>query len=305
MRQGHRDDNGGDRRVVREDGTMEAGGGPTVPARRVGKELRRLREAAGMTQAEVAQYVGTYSTTITKIEKGERNAPLPHLKLMLQAYEVSAEHAEILTRLVEQAREPGWWSHHGDDVLPKWFIEYVSLESEADKLWVFEQGYVPGLLQTRRYTEAIAAAANAAEISESAEGFARVRATRQQRLVGNAPLTLRVVMDESILHRTVGGPDVMREQVARLREAMTQPNITIQILPFAVGIHPGLTGSFTLLRFSQRAMDMVYVEQRGGAFYLDRPKDIDLHEATFEQLSAFALSDDKTASLLMKMERGY
>jgi Domain of unknown function (DUF5753) len=86
---------------------------------------------------------------------------------------------------------------------------------------------------------------------------------------------------------------------------MSQSNITVQVLPFSAGVHPGLTGSFTVLRFPERSMNMVYVEQRGGAFYLDRPRDIDLHEATFEQLSDLALSDDDTASLLTKTERGY
>lgn len=280
------------------------GGGPMVPARRLGRELKRLREAAGKTQVEVGQYVGTPSTTISKIETGDRNAPIPHLKLMLQLYQVDPAHSETLIRLAEQAREPGWWAAHSDDV-PNWFTEYVRLESEAREVWTFEGGYFPGLLQTRSYTEAITVAANTAETSESAQGFARVRTTRQQRLSGEAPMVLRAVIDEAVLHRAVGGPEVMREQLTRIREAMSQPNITVQVLPFSVGVHPGLTGSFTVLRFPERSMNMVYVEQRGGAFYLDRPRDIDIHEAVFEELSALALSEDDTASLLSEMERGY
>lgn len=279
-------------------------GSPTVPARRLGRELRRLREALGKTQVEVAEWVGTPSTTISKIENAERNVPLPHLKLMLQLYEVDPAHGETLVQLAQQARERGWWADYGN-VVPKWFIEYIGLESAASAVWTYEQEYVPGLLQTKGYTDAMTVAANSTVTSESAEGFARVRATRQQRLSGEAPMVLRAVLSEAVLHRTVGGADVMREQVARLRDAMSQPNISVRILPFSAGAHPAMTGPFTMLRFPERSMDMVYVELRGGAVYLERPVDVDTHEAIFERLSDLALSDDDTNSLLGEMERGY
>lgn len=280
-------------------------GSPTVPARRLGRELKRLREAAGKTQAEVGEWVGTPSTTISKIENAERNVPLPHLKLMLQLYGVDPTHGETLTQLAQQAKERGWWADYGDAV-PKWFTEYVGLESAALEVWTYEQEYVPGLLQTKRYTEAMTIAANSVGTSESAEDFARVRATRQQRLTSQtAPMTLRAVLSEAVLHRTVGGPDVMREQVARLQEAISQPNITVQVLPFSAGAHPGMTGPFTMLRFAEKSMNMVYVELRGGAVYVERPEDVELHEVIFERLSHAALSEQHTTSLLTEMERGY
>lgn len=279
-------------------------GSPTVPARRLGRELKRLREATGKTQAEVADWAGTYSTTISKIETGDRNAPLSVLKLMLQLYGVDAAHAEYLTQLAQQAREPGWWADYADAV-PTWFMEYVGLESAAGAVWTYEQEYVPGLLQTSDYTEAMTLAVSSTGPSESAEGFARVRATRQQRLSGDAPMVLRAVLSEAVLHRQVGGPDVMREQVARLRDATSRPNITVQVLPFSVGAHPGMTGPFTMLRFAERSMDMVFVEQRGGAIYLERPVDVDVHEADFGRLSDLALSEGDTVSLFNEMERRY
>lgn len=249
----------------------------------------------------MAAYVGTASTTISKIENGERNAPIPHLKLMLQLYQVDPAHAETLIKLATQARQPGWWVNYSND-LPKWFKEYVRVESGAKQVWTYEQGYFPGLLQTRSYTEAITAATN---ISDSAEGFADVRATRQQRLIGEEPLILRVVLDEAVLHRKVGGPDVMREQIARLREAMSQPNITVRVLPFSAGAHPGLTGSFIVLRFAKKAMNMVYVELCGSAAYLDDEIDIDVHESLFQKLSDLALNEEDTTSLLSEIEKGY
>lgn len=279
-------------------------GGPTVPARRLGRELKRLRDATGKTQAEVADWAGTYPTTVSKIETGERSAPLSVLKLMLQLYKVDVTHAELLTRLAEQAREPGWWSDYGD-VLPRWFIEYLGLESAATEVWTYEQEYIPGLLQTKAYTEAMTVAVSSAGPSESAEDFARVRATRQQRLTGAAPVVLRAVLNEAVLRRVVGGPDVMREQLSRLRAAMSQPNVTLQILPFSAGAHPGMTGPFAILRFSEASMNIAYVEFRGGAVYIEKPAGVQRHESSFEQLSDLALSDDDTTSLLNEMERSY
>ncbi|MGH3573031.1 MAG: helix-turn-helix domain-containing protein [Pseudonocardiaceae bacterium] len=280
-------------------------GSPTGPARRLGRELKRLREAMGKTQVEVGEWVGTPSTTISKIENAERNVPLPHLKLMLQLYEVDPAHSETLLQLAQQARERGWWADYGDAV-PKWFTEYVGLETAANQVWTYEQEYVPGLLQTRRYTEAMTLAVNSVGASESADGFARVRVTRQQRLTNEkAPMALRAVLNEAVFHRKVGGSEVMREQVARLREAISQPNITVQVLPFSAGAHPGMTGPFTMLWFPERSMNMVYIELRGGAVYLERPEDIDLHETIFKKLSDLALNEEDTVSLLSKIERGY
>jgi len=281
-------------------------GSPTVPARRLGRELKRLREGTGKTQAEVADYCGTYSTTISKIETGDRVGPLSVIKLMLQLYGIEGAQSEQLLQLAAQAREPGWWADYGDDVIPHWFTEYLGLESAANEVWTFQQGYVPGLLQTRHYTEAVTAAINATGPSESANEFARVRATRQERLTGPQPLRLWAILDEAVLHRKVGGPGVMREQLTRLIDAASQqPTITVQVLPFAAGAHPGMTGPFTILRFAEESMNMVYLEQRGGAVYLERPVDVEVHEATFRRLSDLALSEDDTVSLLNEIERGH
>ncbi|MGB6165105.1 MAG: helix-turn-helix transcriptional regulator [Pseudonocardiaceae bacterium] len=289
--------------MLREDPTM-VDGGPTLPARRLGKELKRLREATGKTQVEVGKWVGTPSTTISKIENGERNVPLPHLKLMLQVYEVEPGHAETLTQLAQQAREPGWWVDYGQ-LVPKWFIEYVGLETAAREVWTYEQEYVPGLLQTKAYTEAVTIAVNSTGQAESAEGFARVRATRQQRLTSkNDPLILRAVISEAALRREVGRPEVMRDQARRLVEVATLPNVTVQVLPFSAGAHPGMTGPFTTLRYAERSMNVVYIELRGGALYQERPVDLDVHEAVFQQLCDLALSEDDTVALLNKIEKG-
>ena len=134
-------------------------------------------------------------------------------------------------------------------------------------------------------------AVNSTGQAESVEGFARMRATRQQRLTSEDPLILRAVINEAALRRVVGGPDVMRDQSRRLVEIATLPNVTVQVLPFSAGAHPGMTGPFTTLRFAERSMNVVFIELRGGAVYQER-------------LSDRALSEDDTTSLLNEIERG-
>jgi transcriptional regulator with XRE-family HTH domain len=211
-------------------GTM-VDGSPTVPARRWGREFKRLREGTGKTQAEVADYRGTYPTTISKIEIGDRVGPLSVIKLMLQLYGSWAP--SLSSYRSWPRRQENRAGGRTTAVIPRWFTEYLGLESAANEVWTLQQKYVPGLLRIRRYTEAVTAAINATGPSESANEFTRVRATRQERLTGPQPLRLWAILDEAVLHRKVGGPGVMREQLARLIDAASQqPTITVQVLPF-------------------------------------------------------------------------
>lgn len=277
---------------------------PAVPARRLARELKRLRERSGKTQVEVGEYVGTPSTTISKIENGERNVPLPHLKHMIRLYGVDPDHAATLIKLATEAKEPGWWAAYRN-IVPKWFTEYVSLETIATQVETYESEYVPGLLQTRAYTEALTLVTERASPSNNTEGFISVRTRRQQRLTAAEPLVLRAVLNEGALLRAVGGPEVMRHQLAALREASSQPNITIQVIPFSAGAHPAMTGPFTLLRFSEDAMNTVFIELRGGAIYREKHEDVERYVDVFRQVSDLALTEEESVALLHEMEKGF
>lgn len=272
-----------------------------LPSQYLARELKRLRQASGLTQAQVGDHVGTPDTTISKIENGERGVPLPHLKLMIQLYKLGPEQAEVLVRLAAEAKEPGWWTAYRTTV-PKWFVNYVSLETVASGVWTYESEYVPGLLQTRRYTEALAQGFSSAVHSDNGEGLVAVRTRRQQRLTGEQPLTLRAVINEAALRRTVGGADVMRGQLSWLRQVAEQPNITVQILPFSVGAHPGMTGPFTILRFPESLMNTVFIEIRGDAVYRDKCEDVERHVADFEQLCELALDREGTVRKINEIE---
>lgn len=274
---------------------------PTVPARRLARELKRLREASGTTQAKAAEYVGTAATTISKIENAERGVPLPYLKHMIRCYKVGKSHAETLLKLAEEARQPAWFAPYRE-ILPRWFTGYISLETAAPELDTYEVELVPGLLQTTRYTEALTVVLGLGGPTNNADGYLAVRARRQQRLADNS-LTLRAVLNEAAVRRAVGGSDVMREQLAWLQEVAQRPNVSVRVLPFNAGAHPAMAGSFSVLHFSEHEMDTVYVEFSGDAAYWEKPPEVERHADIFRRLTGLALDEGATAEFLGDLER--
>lgn len=272
---------------------------PAVPARRLAQELRRLRKASNKTQEHAAEYVGTAATSISKIENMERNVPLPYLKLLIACYGVDEAHAETLFRLADEARQPPWW-HPFRDIVPRWFTEYISLETAAGAVWTYESEFVPGLLQTRRYTEALTSVLNRGGPANNADGYLAVRSRRQERL---ADLNLRAIINEGALCRAVGGAEVMREQLAWLREVGARSNVAVQVLPFSAGAHSAMTGPFNVLRFPEPQMNTIYIEYSSGAVYLQKAADLDRYTASFEEAAELALDERGTVEFIEMMER--
>lgn len=284
------------------EGTM-ADDSPTMRRRQLGAELRRLREEAGKTQEDVHQWTNLAASVISRMENGKRRVPVTFLKAVLPLYGVGSPVAEALEKLARESSERGWWAAYGDTV-PDWFANFLGMETAADELWTYESEYVPGILQTSRYTEATRAAMSTVEPPAALERLVAVRSERQKRLAGDAPMILRAVLNEAVVRRQVGGPDVMREQLAYLAEAAARPNITLQVLPFAAGAHPGMLGPFTALRFPQEPLNTIYIELDGGAIYWEKPSSVDRYAATFRRLTELALSEKDTVSLLIEVEKG-
>jgi DNA-binding XRE family transcriptional regulator len=281
--------------------TMADGPSPTVRRRQLGMELRRLREAADKSQDAAGQWVGVPSTTISKLETGKQRVTLPYLKLLLQLYDVGSPHSEALERLARESGQRGWWADYGNTV-PSWFADYVGMETAAAEVWTYESEFVPGLLQTPQYIEAITVAMDHS-VDTEIQRIINVRRTRQERLSADDPLTLRAVINEAVLRRVVGGTDVMSGQLKQLAEVAELPNVTVQVIPFSAGAHPGMLGSFTALRFPEEPMNTVYVELSGGAIYLERPAEAQRYAETFDRLAGLALTEKETVTFLHRMDR--
>ena len=280
----------------------QAGAGPTVRRMLVGARLRRLRTELGLTRDEAAQAIRASEWKIHRLENGQVGFKDRDIIDLLARYQVTdpAEVADFLT-LAREANTPGWWQHYGD-VLPSWFRTYVDLEQAATLIRTYEGQFVPGLLQTDDYMRAVVRGAHLEESSDEVGRRVRLRMARQILLTRDSPPRLWAVVDEAALRRPVGGKEVMRGQLERLIEATKLPNVTLQILPFAVGAHAAMGSAFSILRFADRELpDIVYLEHLTNAVYLDRRNEVEQYLDAMELLCVDSKPPARTVELLERI----
>ncbi|MFI6347200.1 helix-turn-helix domain-containing protein [Streptomyces sp. NPDC050560] len=269
---------------------------PVVRRRRLGQELTQLRIGAGLKANEAAERVEWSASKLSRLEAGRTVAPsLADVMRLLDLYRVAdPNQREKLAILTREARKKGWWQLYSD--IP--YSTYIGLEAAAESILTYEH-VVPGLLQTRRYAEEINRATAPGLSDEVLEQRVDVRIQRQQVISGMSPLEVRAVLDESAIRRTVGGKDVMREQLAHLLEVADLPNVLLQVIPFSTGAHPGtLAGPFIILKFpDQEDPDVVYVEANSDQY----PSDVQRYEVLFDNLRASAVSVPQTLALIRNM----
>ncbi|MFI5754609.1 helix-turn-helix domain-containing protein [Streptomyces sp. NPDC051569] len=282
--------------------TVRTGTAPTVLRIVLGKRLGALREKARVSREAAAKILDVTPLTIRRMENSEVSLKLPYVRLLLQVYGVGGSEAEEFVELAKAANKPGWW-HRYRDALPGWFSAYVSLEDEAALIRTYEPHYVPGLLQTEDYARAVLRA-GAHRNADELERRVALRVKRQQLLSkSNAPI-LWILMEEAVLRRPVGGPGVMRAQADRLLEAISLPNITLQIMPFAVGPHLGAFGPFHLFRFDMAELpDVVYTENLTGAVYMDQRPDVAAYLEVLDNMSARAAPVAETRAFLQGIRK--
>ncbi|MCH6170465.1 helix-turn-helix domain-containing protein [Pseudonocardia alaniniphila] len=272
-------------------------------ARRIvlGAQLRRLRESSDISRADAGYAIRSSESKVSRIELGRVALKVRDISDLLTLYGIAdAAERESFLEMVEQANEPGWWRRYSD-VMPGWFHDFVGLEESASRIQSYELQFVPGLLQTEAYARAIATRGRVGSASEEGERRIALRMRRQKILGGMHPPKLWVVLDESVLHRPIGGRMVMREQLDRLIELTKLPNITIQVVPWQLSGY-GAEGSFTVLRFAEAELpDVVYVEHLSGALYLDRQDEIELYGRAVDRLTVDALTPDESRQLLAKV----
>ncbi|MBT8224978.1 MAG: helix-turn-helix domain-containing protein [Dactylosporangium sp.] len=273
---------------------MGTGQSPTFPRFQLGKQLRDLRERAGLTTEDVAAHVDCSSSTISRIEGGKVGVRRGALLQLLELYQVIDEaHRETLLALAKQGKQRGWFARFGD--LPATYSRFIGLESAAVEMRDYEALVVPGLLQTEDYARALIIADPSFDAG-SVETRVRVRMERQALLTRSDPLKFFAILDESVIRRQIGGSDVMCAQRKHLAEIGQLPNITIQVLPFSGGAYPGMAGSFAILDFRDTP-SVVYAEALTGDIYQEAD-DVRRYSVVFENLRAAALSPSESARLI-------
>jgi transcriptional regulator with XRE-family HTH domain len=278
-------------------------GGPTVRRRRLAVELRRLRDRAELTLEEAAGQLGWSITKLSRIETSRVGVQPDDLKRMLDLYEIDGERRSGLITLGRAARTKGWWDAYADS-LPADYANYISLEADASALRCYDVQTVHGLLQTEDYARAIVASGLMA-LSPPAEVERRVevRQTRQRLLTRESgPLRFSTVVDEAALRRMVGSAEIMRAQCARLLKLAQLPNVTIQVLPYDAGVHPGLAGTFAIMEFPERHDPaVVYIETMTSNLYVENDAAVYRHTLAFDQLRALALGPQGSAEFIARL----
>ncbi|MEV5828751.1 helix-turn-helix transcriptional regulator [Spirillospora sp. NPDC052242] len=271
------------------------------------QKLRRLREEAGFTQAEVARDMDWSESKQIKIERGNIPVRVPDVRALLAHYGVllpdRKEEADAILQLARDARQKGWWHSYGDAV-PAWFEPFLGLETEATNIRTYQAELVHGLLQTADYYRCFVSKSTAISIDKDIEHKIAVRAKRQARIESpNAP-SYWTIMNEAVLRRMPSNMEMKRTQLEYVIERMELPNVTVQVLPFTAGMHPAMDGPFEILGFPESLdLDVVYLESQTGALYLEEKPQVARYTAIFDQLRAKALDPDESRGLITRILR--
>ncbi|TWF78497.1 helix-turn-helix protein [Pseudonocardia hierapolitana] len=262
----------------------------------LGRILRELREEAGLSLEVAAPALDWSSSKLSRIENGRQGVDVHGVRTMMDIYGVVGPQWDELLDLTRSVSEKGWWRAFGLDDKG-----YVPLEAEATLVREATTAYVPGLLQIEAYARAVFAIHQRTDAE--LDNLTAVRRIRQERLTSlEDPLELVAVVDEVVLRRPVGGPAVMRTQLAHLVEAAALDRVTLQVLPMSLGAHPGLSAPFTLLTFGGIDFgDMVYVEHPIGAVHISKEEEVAVARLKFDRLRSLALDPDASVALIQRV----
>ncbi len=263
---------------------------PTVRRRELGARLRALRAQAGLTVEEVAGRMEVSPAKISRIETAARGVSIADVRFLCDLYEVSPEDRERLLALTRDSKRQSWWQQYG---LPEAVATYTGLEDAARSIHQYETSLVPGLLQVESYARALTSGILPDLDDDSLDQLVQARLTRQALLRREDPPEYWTVMDETALHRVVGGPQIMREQLEALVERTRPRNVVVQVIALEAGAHPGMDSAFELLQL-EGVSDVVHIEGLVGSFFLQNPTDLARYRRAFDQLRAIAMSPRDT-----------
>ncbi|MET9219255.1 helix-turn-helix domain-containing protein [Streptomyces sp. NPDC088197] len=277
----------------------------TVLARKLGGELLRLREDAGLTQPRAAEVLSASVAKVTKMERGWVPFRDPDVIALCKLYGVQDESAvEGLLQIARLDRErrkaKGWWKPDAGNL-----SEYIAMEDVAVRIRTWQLSVVPGLFQTADYVRALAVSGGVWENPDDIERLVAVRMKRQARLQGENPLRVHAVIWEAALRQLVGGAEVMREQLSHLHDLAKLPNVHIQVLPFRAGAHPSIGGPFNILSFlDSAAMEVVHMDTLASTQWVEDAAHSTVYQSFFESTARLSLSPYASSKLIDDMGKG-
>jgi transcriptional regulator with XRE-family HTH domain len=278
---------------------------PTIRLRRLAAELRRLRVAAGLTAEATSEKTGLDPSSLYRIERAQNKPQRRTVITLLQLYQVDEERQATLLSWLKESGQSGWFQVY-EPYLPEQYQAYVAFEHEAEALKNYESSFVPGLLQTSEYADAVIEAVEAGKGLSAADVQRRVevRMQRQGVLTRPVPMQLHAIVDEASIRRLVGGERVMREQLAHLVEVCARPNVRLQVVPFGAGAHPGMPGSFVVMDFADPFdAPLVYVDAIAGDAFLETGEDVARFADAFDRIAGLALNQAQSKKLIQEAAR--
>lgn len=273
--------------------------GSVVRRMLLGSQLRRLREARGITREKAGYSIRASESKISRMELGRVSFKTRDVEDLLTLYGITDEaERESLLSLAREANVAGWW-HSYTDVLPSWFPTYVGLEGAAALIRAYEVQFVHGLLQTEEYARAVVRRGMKGASVADVERRVALRLERQKYLLSDNAPEFHIVLDEAALRRPYGDREVMRGQLQHLIDISERPNVRLQVMPFSFGGHSGESGAFTILSFPESDLsDVVYLEQLTSALYLDKREDVAQYEQALKELQQDSPGPDESRDLL-------
>lgn len=276
---------------------------PVVQRRRLRTELRKARQDAGLTQEQVALAMDWSLSKVIRIEGGQVGISTNDLKALLSYYKITdAARTDELIAVARAARERAWWNMYRDVASPA-LLQLIGYESAVAIRRNFEPLLIPGLLQTEEYARALYKGVDDRIPIERVDTLVEIRMRRQELLDRTSPPLLFFILDEATVRRSAGGGGVMRNQIRHLIDMADRPNVTIEVVPFSAGLHPGLRGSFAVLEFPDAGDDdVLYMENpQGGVINREAQEEVVAYRETFEHLRRISLGPEGTITFLRQV----
>jgi transcriptional regulator with XRE-family HTH domain len=273
---------------------------PTVRGRRLIRELERLRHDSGLSMEAAAQQLGWSLSKLYRLENGRSRITTDDLEDMLDLYGLRSPRREALIQLGRDARRRGWWTAYTDIFTGS----YISMEAEAASIRI-NAHVIPGLFQTPGYAHEVIRRTRPAITAQDAERRVAARTARQDALFSRPrPPEIHVILDEAVLHRQVGGPAVMSQQLTALAETAAWSDVIIQVLPFTAGANAGMDGHFVILAFPDpEDPPVAYVEGLMGDVYVEAAEEVDRFSLAWTHLVTQALDPGESAAMIRALAK--
>jgi transcriptional regulator with XRE-family HTH domain len=280
---------------------MEDNVSPLMLRRRLRTELLTARTKKGLTQQQVAEAMDWSLSKMNRIEQAKTGISINDLRALLSLYDITNKvQTEQLIGMARQAKQSPWWPRRFSEVASKELLELINYESAASAIRQFETSFVPGILQTEDYASAVLRVFHGEDSApERVDALVDLRTRRRDLLSSDNAPKFSFLLDESVIHRLVGSPSVMGEQLESLVKVAELPNIILQIVPFSAGLHPGMKGPFEVVEFDDAPDEnIVFIERPGGSLISDDSKTVESYLEDFRRIAGKSLAPADSAERL-------